>query len=300
MGGNYVNDFNRFGRLYRVYVQGDSDYRRKARDIGDIYVRSRSTNSMIPLSTLATISTVNGTEVTNRFNLFRSVEINGVPGRGYTSGQALATLEDVFKQTMPREMGFAYANLSFQEKIAPPAGPTFVLAIVFVFLLLAAMYESWRLPWAVLLGSPMVALGSFFGVWLMGYDNNVYVQIGNIMLIGLAAKNAILIVEFAKAKHEEGMSLEEAALESARLRFRPILMTAFAFILGVVPLMIASGAGAGAQNVMGTAVFWGMLVATALGVFLIPGNFSFVEGLGRKKKAAPTAVSAVPTHEGAH
>jgi HAE1 family hydrophobic/amphiphilic exporter-1 len=163
------------------------------------------------------------------------------------------------------------------------------------------MYESWRLPWAVLLGSPMVALGSFFGVWLMGYDNNVYVQIGNIMLIGLAAKNAILIVEFAKAKHEEGMSLEEAALESARLRFRPILMTAFAFILGVVPLMIASGAGAGAQNVMGTAVFWGMLVATALGVFLIPGNFTFVEGLGRKKKAAPSPVAPpVASHEGAH
>jgi HAE1 family hydrophobic/amphiphilic exporter-1 len=168
------------------------------------------------------------------------------------------------------------------------------MAIVFVFLLLAAMYESWRLPWAVLLGSPLVALGAFFGVWLMGYDNNVYVQIGNIMLIGLAAKNAILIVEFAKAKHDEGMSIEEAALESARLRFRPILMTAFAFILGVVPLMLASGAGAGAQNVMGTAVFWGMLIATALGVFLIPGNFAFVMGLGARRKAAPAAPVARP------
>jgi hydrophobe/amphiphile efflux-1 (HAE1) family protein len=300
MGGSYVNDFNRFGRLYRVYVQGDSDYRRKARDIGDIYVRSHSTNSMIPLSTLVAITPVNGTEVTNRFNMFRSVEINAFPGRGYTSGQAMAALEDVFKQTMPREMGFAYSSLSYQQKIAPPAGPIFVLAIVFVFLLLAAMYESWRLPWAVLLGSPMVALGAFFGVWLMGYDNNVYVQIGNIMLIGLAAKNAILIVEFAKAKHEEGMSLEEAALESARLRFRPILMTAFAFILGVVPLMIAKGAGAGSQNVMGTAVFFGMLVATVLGVFLIPGNFAFVEGLGRKKKPAPSAAPIVVSHEGAH
>jgi HAE1 family hydrophobic/amphiphilic exporter-1 len=300
MGGNYVNDFNRFGRLFRVYVQADSDYRRKPQDIGDIYVRSQSTKSMIPLSTLVTITSESGTEVTNRFNLFRSVEINGVPGRGYTSGQALAALEEVFKQTMPKEMGFAYSSLSYQEKVAPPAGPTFVLAIVFVFLLLAAMYESWRLPWAVLLGSPLVALGAFFGVWLMGYDNNVYVQIGNIMLIGLAAKNAILIVEFAKAKHEEGMSLEEAALESARLRFRPILMTAFAFILGVVPLMIASGAGAGAQNVMGTAVFWGMLIATFLGVFLIPGNFAFVEGLGRKKKAVPGAVRTMPSHEGAH
>jgi hydrophobic/amphiphilic exporter-1 (mainly G- bacteria), HAE1 family len=300
MGGSYVNDFNRFGRLFRVYVQADADYRRKPKDIGDIYVRSERSKSMIPLSTLVTITWENGTEVTNRFNLFRSVEIQGVPARGFSSGQALTALEEVFKQTMPKELDVAYSSLSYQEKVAPPAGPTFVLAIVFVFLLLAALYESWRLPWAVLLGSPLVALGAFFGVWLMGYDNNVYVQIGNIMLIGLAAKNAILIVEFAKAKHEEGMSLEEAALESARLRFRPILMTAFAFILGVVPLMIASGAGAGAQNVMGTAVFWGMLVATALGVFLIPGNYAFVEGLGRKRKAVPAAIPATPSHEVAH
>src|SRR4029450_5721934 len=162
----------------------------------------------------------------------------------------------------------------------------FILAIVFVFLLLAAMYESWRLPWAVLLGSPLVALGAYFGVWLTGYDDNVYVQIGLIMLVGLAAKNAILIVEFAKAKHEEGMSVRDAALQSPRLRCRPILMTAFAFILGVVPLMRASGAGAGAQNVMGTAVFWGMLIATALAVCLIPGNYAFFEGFGRRRGAA--------------
>jgi HAE1 family hydrophobic/amphiphilic exporter-1 len=169
------------------------------------------------------------------------------------------------------------------------------MAILCVFLLLAAMYESWRLPWAVLLGSPLVALGAFFGVWIAGFENNVYVQIGLIMLIGLAAKNAILIVEFAKAKNDGGMPVRESALESARLRFRPILMTAFAFILGVVPLMRASGAGAGAQNVMGTAVFWGMLVATFLGVFLIPGNYVFVETLGRRKaKAAPPADPAEP------
>jgi hydrophobe/amphiphile efflux-1 (HAE1) family protein len=298
MGGTYVNDFNRFGRLYRVYVQADADYRRKPGDIGDVYVRSKTTDTMIPLSTLVTIKSETGTEITTRFNLLRSVEINGAPARGVSSGQALAALEEVFRQTMPKEMGFAYSSLSYQEKIAPPATPTFVLAIVFVFLLLAAMYESWRLPWAVLLGSPLVALGAFFGVWLTGYDNNVYVQIGLIMLVGLAAKNAILIVEFAKAKHEEGQSVEEAALESARLRFRPILMTAFAFILGVVPLMLASGAGAGAQNVMGTAVFWGMLVATALGVFLIPGNFAFVEGLGRKGSLAkkPAAQPEAPAH----
>jgi len=300
LGGTYVNDFNRFGRLFRVYVQADSEYRRNPGDIGKIFVRSRTTNQMVPLSTLVRISTVNGTELTNRFNLFRAVEFNGRSARGYASGQALAALEEVFHQTMPKEMGFAYNQMSYQEKVAPPAGPTFVLAIVFVFLLLAALYESWRLPWAVLLASPLVALGAFLGVWLMGFDNNVYVQIGLIMLIGLAAKNAILIVEFAKAKHDEGMSVEQAALESARLRFRPILMTAFAFILGVVPLMKASGAGAAAQNVMGTAVFFGMLIATAMGVFLIPGNFAFVEGLGRKKARVEVAAPVVPAHGQAH
>jgi HAE1 family hydrophobic/amphiphilic exporter-1 len=299
LGGAYVNDFNRFGRLYRVYVQADAEARLKAEDIGRVYVRSKTTNEMIPLSTLVTIKDIAGTELTTRFNLLRSVEIQGAPARGYTSGQALAALEQVFAETLPKEMGFTYSSVSYQEKVAPPAGPTFIMAIVCVFLLLAALYESWRLPWAVLLGSPLVALGAFFGVWLMGYDNNVYVQIGLVMLIGLAAKNAILIVEFAKAKHEEGTSLAEAALESARLRFRPILMTAFAFILGVVPLMLASGAGAGAQNVMGTGVFWGMLIATGLGVFIIPGNFTFVEGLGRRQRAAKPA-AAVPSPEGAH
>jgi HAE1 family hydrophobic/amphiphilic exporter-1 len=299
LGGTYVNDFNRFGRLYRVYVQADAAARLKSEDIGKVYVRSKTTNEMIPLSTLMTIKNIAGTELTTRFNLLRSVEINGAPARGYTSGQALAALEQVFAETMPKEMGFAYSSISYQEKVAPPAAPTFVMAIVCVFLLLAAMYESWRLPWAVLLGSPLVALGAFFGVWLMGYDNNVYVQIGLVMLIGLAAKNAILIVEFAKAKHEEGASLEDAALESARLRFRPILMTAFAFILGVVPLMLASGAGAGAQTVMGTGVFWGMLIATALGVFIIPGNYTFIEGLGRRRQAVKPAV-AVASPEGAH
>jgi hydrophobic/amphiphilic exporter-1 (mainly G- bacteria), HAE1 family len=296
MGGAYVNDFNRFGRLYRVYVQADAEYRRKPRDIGDVYVRSKTTGTMIPLSTLVTITPVPGTEMTTRFNQLRSAEIQGTPARGFSSGQALAALEEVFSKTMPKELGIAYSQLSYQEKVAPPAAPTFIMAIVFVFLLLAAMYESWRLPWAVLLGSPLVALGAFFGVWLAGYDNNVYVQIGNIMLIGLAAKNAILIVEFAKAKHEEGKSVEEAAIEAARLRFRPILMTAFAFIIGVVPLMLASGAGAGAQNVMGTAVFAGMLIATALGVFIIPGNFSFVESLGRRgtRAAQPAPEPGIP------
>src|SRR5439155_23708804 len=245
---------------------------------------------------------VAGTELTTRFNLLRSVELQGAPAKGFTSGQALAALEQVFAETMPKEMSFSYSQLSYQEKIAPPAGPTLILAIFVVFLLLAAMYESWRLPWAVLLGSPLVALGALFGVWLFGFDNNAYVQIGLVMLIGLAAKNAILIVEFAKAKHDEGLTLEEAALTSARLRCRPILMTAFAFILGVVPLMRASGAGAGAQNVMGTGVFWGMLIATFLGVFIIPGNFAFVEqlGLSRQPSKRPVVVPPAAIPHGEH
>jgi len=299
MGGTYVNDFNRFGRLYRVYVQAAAADRLKAADIGNIYVRSQTTKAMVPLSTLVNIKDIAGTELTTRFNMLRSVEIQGAPAPGYASGQALGALEQVFTETMPKEMSYAYSQLSYQEKIAPPAAPTFIMAIVCVFLLLAALYESWRLPWAVLLGSPLVALGAFGGAWMTGYDNNVYVQIGLVMLIGLAAKNAILIVEFAKAKHEEGEPLEQAALDSARLRFRPILMTAFAFILGVVPLMRASGAGAGAQNVMGTAVFFGMLVATVLGVFIIPGNFTFVEGLGKRSGARVVLPKPHPVVPGA-
>ena len=271
MGGAYVNDFNRFGRLYRVYVQAEPAFRQRPEDIGRFYVRSRTTNEMVPLSTLMTVTPAAGTEITVRFNLFRSVEITGVPGPGYTSGQAMTALEETATRVLPREMGFAYSGFSYQEKQAPPAGPTFVLAIVFVFLLLAALYESWKLPWAVLLETPLVALGAFLGVWVAGYDNNVFVQVGLIMLVGLAAKNAILIVEFAKAQHEAGLSIEDAALEAARLRFRPILMTAFAFIMGVVPLVLASGAGAAAQNRMGTAVFSGMLVGDGGGGVPHPG-----------------------------
>ena len=237
---------------------------------------------MIPLSTLVTITAKcrarRSPPASTCSARWRSA---GCPARGYTSGQALAALEDVFAKTMPKEMGFAYSSLSYQEKVAPPAGPTFILAIVFVFLLLAAMYESWRLPWAVLLGSPLVALGAFFGVWLDGLrqqrlrpDRPHHAHRSR-----RQERDPDRRVRQGEARRRASRS-QEAALESARLRFRPILMTAFAFILGVVPLMLASGAGPGAQNVMGTAVFWGMLVATFLGVFIIPGNFAFVERLG--------------------
>jgi HAE1 family hydrophobic/amphiphilic exporter-1 len=299
LGGSYVNDFNRFGRLYRVYVQAEPEFRQKAEDIGSFYVRSTTTKEMIPLSTLLTITPVAGTEITNRFNLFRSVEISGVPAAGYSSGQAMAALESVAAEVLPREMGYAYSNMSYQEKTAPSSTPTFVMAVVFVFLLLAAMYESWSLPFAVLLGTPGVVLGAMLGAWLRGLDNNVYVQIGLVTLIGLAAKNSILIVEFAKARYEGGEDVVTAATEASRLRLRPILMTAFAFIMGCVPLAIASGSGAASRQVMGTAVVAGMSVATLVGVLLTPAFFVLIEGRsGAKKHAAASAAAdaALPTH----
>jgi HAE1 family hydrophobic/amphiphilic exporter-1 len=299
MGGAYVNDFNRFGRLYRVYVAADAAARSQPANIGQLYVRSRTTAQMVPLSTLMAVTPASGTETTIRFNLFRSVELSGRPAPGYSSQQALTALEDVAAKVFPPEMGYAYSGMSYQEKVAPPAAPTFILAVVFVFLLLAAQYESWRLPWAVLLETPLVALGAFFGVKLAGFDNNVYVQVGLIMLIGLAAKNAILIVEFARARRATGVSVEEAALDAARLRFRPILMTAFAFIMGCIPLMLASGSGAASQNVMGTAVVSGMLIATAIGVFLIPGLFALTETLGFRKRA-PAPAPADTAAPGGH
>ena len=293
LGGTYVNDFNRFGRLYRVFTQAVPEYRQKPSDIDQFYVRSKTTNNLIPLSTLVTVTPKLGTEITVRYNLFRSVEISGQPARGYSSGQAMAAMEAVANQVLPREMGYEWTGFSFQEKTAPSPTPTFVMAVIFVFLLLAAMYESWKLPFAVLLGTPTVLLGAFLGVWIAGLENNVYVQIGLVMLIGLAAKNSILIVEFAKMQYEKGVPLVEAALESAKLRFRPILMTAFAFLLGVVPLMTASGSGANSRIMMGVSVFAGMLVATVLGVYLTPAFFTLIEGF-RAKKREPEAAPPEP------
>ena len=284
LGGAYVNDFNRFGRLYRVYVQAEADFRKKPEDIGQFYVRSRTTGAMIPLSALTTVTPSAGAELTLRYNLMRSVEITGQAAEGFSSGQAMDALEEVAEQVLPRELGIAFTGLSYQEKAAPSSTPTLILAVVFVFLLLAALYESWTLPWSVMLVTPTVLFGAFLPVWLFGFDNNIYVQIGLVMLIGLAAKNAILIVEFAKMKRDEGADPEAAALAAAKLRFRPILMTAFSFILGVLPLVLASGSGANARKMMGLAVLAGMLAATLLGVFLTPAFFVVVERWGRRRK----------------
>jgi multidrug efflux pump subunit AcrB len=304
LGSSYINDFNRFGRVYKVYVQAEPEYRRDPKQFGLFFVRSQA-NQMVPLDTLVTATPSNGPEFTNRFNLYRSAEITGVPASGFSSAQALAALEEVAKQTLPPEMGYDWADMSFQEKKAPNPLVTFMLAILLVFLVLAAQYESWGLPFSVLLGTPFAAFGAYFGLWVArqsseSYVNNVFAQIGLIMLIGLAAKNAILIVEFAKMLREQGKDAVTAALEGARLRFRPILMTAFAFILGVVPLLTASGAGAEGRKVMGMAVFAGMLIATFLGVFLIPVLFVVVEKITTGGHATAPAPGATVAQDAGH
>jgi hydrophobic/amphiphilic exporter-1 (mainly G- bacteria), HAE1 family len=296
LGSSYLNDFNRFGRVYKVYVQAEPEFRRDPKQIGLFFVRNQA-GGMVPLDTLVTTRGSAGPEFTNRFNLFRTAELTGVPAEGYSSAQALQALEQTAREVLPPDMTHDWADMSYQEIKAPGVAVVFALAIFLVFLILAAQYESWGLPFSVLLGTPFAAFGAYLGLWLArtyistSYVNNVFAQIGLIMLIGLAAKNAILIVEFAKMEHDQGKPLIDAALNAAKLRFRPILMTAFAFILGVVPLLTATGAGAEARKVMGMTVFSGMLIATILGVLLIPMLFVAVEKVtGSKQHAAvPTA-----------
>jgi len=299
LGSTYINDFNRFGRVYKVYLQAEPEYRTGIDKLGLFFVRG--TGGSVPLDTVIRTRPTAGPEFTNRFNLYRSAEVNGVPAVGYSSAQAMAALEQVAKEVLPEGFGYDWSNTSFQEKRAGGQGAiVFVFAMVFVFLILAAQYESWALPMSVILGTPFAAFGAFLGLYLArfaspSYVNNVFAQIGLVMLVGLAAKNAILIVEFAKMNVEQGKPLVEAALDAAKLRLRPILMTAFAFILGVVPLVRASGAGAESRKVMGMAVFSGMLVATALAVVLVPVLFVVVERLtGGRARAAPEAKHEPP------
>jgi HAE1 family hydrophobic/amphiphilic exporter-1 len=314
MGGYFINYFNRFGRQWQVYVEAESDDRASADNVGRFYVRN-SKGENVPLSTLTTVKSQLGPEFTMRFDEYRCAQINGSAAPGYSADQATATLEEVFKQTMPREMGFDYSGISYLEQKArqgvPPAA-IFGLSLLFVFLILAALYESWSLPFSVLLSTPVAVFGAFAILWLrrsllsdflppymVQIETDVYSQIGLVMLIGLAAKNAILIVEFAKDQYEHGKPLADAALEGARLRLRPILMTSFAFILGCVPLWTASGAGSVARQIMGTAVIGGMLAASAIGIFFIPGIFYMVEkwsGAGKEPASGilPVAPSPAP------
>jgi HAE1 family hydrophobic/amphiphilic exporter-1 len=307
MGGTFVNFFNRFGRQWQVYVEAEGEYRNRAENVGQFYVRNRA-GDMVPLSSLTTIQSRVGPEFTMRYNLYRSAQIIGAAAPGYSSAQATAALEKVFAETMPPEMGYDYLGISFQEKRAQQGVPPAVIfgfSLLVVFLILAALYESWTLPFSVLLSTPVAVFGAFLVLWLrrtllllieppylVQIESDVYSQIGLVMLIGLAAKNAILIVEFAKDAHENGQELTEAALAAARLRLRPILMTSFAFVLGCVPLWIATGAGSVARRIMGTTVIGGMLAATLLAVFLIPVLFVTVERLSKRGSGVTAAPSA--------
>lgn len=293
LGGYFVNYFNRFGRQWQVFVQAEGDYRTNAGQIGQFFVKNNS-GEMTPLSAVADAQSIAGPEYTMRYNLYRSAQINATPAAGYSSGQAMKAMEEVFAQTMPTGMGVAYLGMSFQEKrasegVSPMA--IFALSLLFVFLILAAQYESWSLPFSVLLATPVAVCGAFAALIVGRYENNIYAQIGLVMLIGLSAKNSILIVEFAKMKHEEGLALFDAALEGAKLRLRPILMTSFAFILGCVPLATATGAGALSRQVMGYVVIGGMLAASFIAIFLIPALFYLVEKLSSRK---PYAIMTEP------
>jgi hydrophobic/amphiphilic exporter-1 (mainly G- bacteria), HAE1 family len=302
MGGSLINFFNRFGLQWQVYVQADGDFRTEAGNLGKFYVRNASGN-MVPLSTLTSTYPRKGPEFIMRYNLFNCVQINASAAPGYSSGQVMAALEDVFHKTMPGQMGFDYSGMSYQEqRAAQGVSPAVIFGLAFfvVFLIMAAQYDSWAMPFSVLLGVPIAVFGAFLALYLRRLENNVYAQIGLVMLIGLSAKNAILIVEFARLEYENGKSLLDAALSGARLRLRPILMTAFAFILGCVPLYLASGAGAISRQVLGTAVIGGMLAATAIAIFFIPVTFDVVERLsqGRKKPVQPGPAPIASPAEG--
>ncbi len=298
LGGTYVNQFNRFGRQWKVYLQAEPEYRTSADKINSFFVRN-SKGEMTPLASLVTIKRVSGPEYTTRFNLFRSIQINGAPSPGYSSGQAMAAMEQVANEVLPAGFGYAWSDMSFQEKKAEGGqAMVFAMSFTFVFLILVALYESWSLPFSVLLSVPVAVLGAYAGLLLRKFDNNVFAQIGLIMLIGLTAKNAILIVEFAILEHSKGKELVEAALEGARLRLRPILMTSFAFILGCVPLWTAKGAGAIGRRVLGSSVITGMSAATILGIFLVPVLFVVVERIGKKKPHVQVTQPAVL--EGGH
>jgi hydrophobic/amphiphilic exporter-1 (mainly G- bacteria), HAE1 family len=305
MGGSLINFFNRFGLQWQVYVQADGDFRTNAENVGKFYVRNLS-GDMVPLSTLTSTYPRVGPEFLMRYNLFNCVQINASAAPGYSSAQVMAALEDVFHKTMPSQMGFDYSGMSYQEqKAAQGVSPAVIFGLAFfvVFLIMAAQYESWTLPFSVLLGVPIAVFGAFIALYFRHLENNVYAQIGLVMLIGLSAKNAILIVEFAKLEYDSGKSLIDASLSGARLRLRPILMTAFAFILGCVPLYTATGAGGISRQVLGTAVIGGMLASTVIAIFFVPVFFDVVERFGNlfKKEERPQPRPAVGVGpEGGH
>jgi HAE1 family hydrophobic/amphiphilic exporter-1 len=280
LGSSYVNDFNKFGRVYQVRVQAEAKYRAELTDINRLEVRNRN-GDMVPLSTLATIRKSFGPQIVNRYNMYPAASITGEPAAGRSTGEALQLMEEIASRNMPDRMGYEWTGMAYQEKrVGGEAVWIFAMAVLLVYLVLAAQYESWFIPWAVILVVPLGVLGAVAAVSARGMDNNVYTQIGIVLIIALASKNSILIVEFARELRSRGIPLREAAAQAARMRFRPILMTSFAFIMGVLPLMVAHGAGAAGQQALGTAVFGGMLASTVLAVFFVPAFFVVMQGIG--------------------
>jgi hydrophobic/amphiphilic exporter-1 (mainly G- bacteria), HAE1 family len=285
-----VNDFTKFGRIYRAYIQAESEYRQNEKGLDLFFVKNRDGES-VPISTFVEVKDVSGPEYTTRFNLYRSAEVTGVPAPGYSSIEALNALEEVAAEVLPSNMSYSWNGMSYQEKKSSgSAGVIFAFSFFLVFLILAAQYESWSLPLSIMLGTPFAILGAFLFLvvaryFSISFENNIFAQISLILLIAMAAKNAILIVEFAKLKFDEGLSLYDAAMDAAKLRFRPILMTVFSFVLGILPLVLATGSGAEARKVMGMALLGGIGIATFLGVFMYPMLFVLIGKLfGYEKK----------------
>jgi HAE1 family hydrophobic/amphiphilic exporter-1 len=294
-----VNYFNRFGRQWQTYVQADDTSRSKIDDINRFYVRSAN-GGQVPLSSLVHIRRITGPEFITRFNEHNAAQLNIVGSPGYSSGQVRRALEDVFHHTMPPGMGFSYQGLSYQEQKAAQGVPpwaVFAFSLTIVFLILAALYESWTLPFSVLLSTPVAILGAYLALTIRGLENDIFATVGLIMLIGLSAKNAILIVEFAVLNYKAGNSIADSALNAARLRFRPIVMTALAFIFGCLPLWIASGAGGTSRRILGTVVIGGMLLATVLGVLMIPVTFAVVEYAAHRLRRGGKGTTMDSTHQ---